>query len=354
MAEIDPTVQQINDLYSQQLAQQKAQLEAQRNKAVLEEQQKAALIAPKYTASKQQVNVQSQLGAKNFAEYLAQRGMTNFGISGQAELSRQNALANQIQGYNTSQAAEELASNQNISGYNTLYNTELTNAQNIVAASKAEALLNYAEQLRQEKAKVEEQKRQEQLAAEQDALEWNRTVAERKRQEQLAEAQAIAAWNRQIEEQKRQEKLAQLVTATKSAKTSSGTKSSSGSSSNILTTTNKNTTKKETTKKVMSYDQILSDAKNIYKTKGSATVNSYLGNLITAGQLSDSELKKIVNEIDKMAKQSTTKATAKKATTKKTTSNNMLNILLDVAKNLTTIAKPKKSSSKVGGGGGGF
>ena len=196
--------------------------------------------------------------------------MTSFGVSGQAELSRQNALANQIQGYNTSQAAEELASNQNIAAINTAYQTGLTNATNQIAVSKAEALLQYAEKLRQEKL------------AEQQAIDaWNRQVEEQKRQEAVAEQQAIAAWNRQIEEQKRQEALAKLNTATKSAK-SSNSKTSGSSASSILTTTKKQTptTTNTKSKKVLSYDYILSEAKNIYNTKGS-DINIYLSNLVT-------------------------------------------------------------------------
>ena len=62
--------------------------------------QQEAQIKPMYDDKRNMSSVNSQIGAKNFAEYLANRGQSNSGLAGQMEISRMGALQNAYTGYN--------------------------------------------------------------------------------------------------------------------------------------------------------------------------------------------------------------------------------------------------------------
>ena len=61
-------------------------------------------IQPAYYNARNQVSTGSQLGAKNLAEYMAQRGQTNSGASIQGEISRQGALQGNLGELNTAES----------------------------------------------------------------------------------------------------------------------------------------------------------------------------------------------------------------------------------------------------------
>jgi len=94
--------------------------------------QQEATTMPTFTAKKQQANVQSQLGAKNLAEYWANRGQTNAGISAQSELSRGNVLGNTLQGIGQAEMAQQQSFNQARDTVGTEYQNQFTNFSNQV------------------------------------------------------------------------------------------------------------------------------------------------------------------------------------------------------------------------------
>ena len=80
-----------NTEYLKQLAEtekknKQIQLEQAKAAALQEVQQQEAATMPTFQTKKQQANVASQISAKNLAEYWANRGQTQAGISAQAEL----------------------------------------------------------------------------------------------------------------------------------------------------------------------------------------------------------------------------------------------------------------------------
>jgi 3D (Asp-Asp-Asp) domain-containing protein len=138
----------LKQLSEQQKANKKLELEQTKQQALDTIAQEEAKITPAYAKQKQTANVQSQIAAKNFAEYLANRGQTSQGIATQYEMSRQNTLGNTISGINTAEneARQTVANNKNIAETNYLNNlTNYNNAadlqltQDIASAKQAEA-----------------------------------------------------------------------------------------------------------------------------------------------------------------------------------------------------------------------
>lgn len=99
-------------------------------------------IAPAYYDKRNQTSTASQLQAKNFAEYLANRGLASSGTSAQSELARNVSLQNNIGSLNK----QENAANQDVSrrksDVNTTYNNNiqgLTNDYNLKLKSLQDA-----------------------------------------------------------------------------------------------------------------------------------------------------------------------------------------------------------------------
>lgn len=69
-----------------------ASLERSRNSALTNLDREKATIQPMYYDKRNQTTTQSQIGAKNFAEYMAARGSANAGSAAQATLSNNLAL----------------------------------------------------------------------------------------------------------------------------------------------------------------------------------------------------------------------------------------------------------------------
>lgn len=97
--QVDPMKQFLdyqNQLKAQQTQQVLGQLQNNYNNTLSSLNNEKSVIQPQYYDTKQQVSANSQVQAKNFAEYLAQRGMTNNGSSAQAELMRNSTMQNNI------------------------------------------------------------------------------------------------------------------------------------------------------------------------------------------------------------------------------------------------------------------
>lgn len=136
----------------------------------LQEQQKKA--EPTYQAQRQQANIQSQIGAKNFAEFLAARGQTNQGISTQYEMSRQNSLGNALAGIDTAQNTFNTEIQNKVGETEQNYQNNLLNSTNQIDQNLNTNLYN--ERIRQNEAAIAEKKYQDQLK--QQAFENNMQV----------------------------------------------------------------------------------------------------------------------------------------------------------------------------------
>lgn len=117
--------------------------------------QQEATTMPTFTAKKQQASVQSQLGAKNLAEYWANRGQTNAGISAQAEMSRGNTLGNTLSDIGQSENAQQLAFNQARDTAQTSYQNNMTNFNNQIDQELTTNLYN--DKLAQQEAQTKAQ-----------------------------------------------------------------------------------------------------------------------------------------------------------------------------------------------------
>lgn len=133
-------------------AQRQAQvdeLKAARTQALANLDAQEQAIKPAYQNARNQTSASSQQGARNFAEYLANRGLTNSGASAQGEINRQSALINNLGNINTAEAnAYRDIANQRTAVENN-YVSGLANANNAITSDYYKNLLNYNEQQRQ-------------------------------------------------------------------------------------------------------------------------------------------------------------------------------------------------------------
>jgi len=114
---------------------------------------------PQFTKQKQQASVQSQLGAKNFAEFLAQRGQTRAGLATQGELSRQNVLGRQIGEIGTAENQAVQQFGQQRADIETQYQQNLTSAYGDIESQLRQNLYN--EKLRKEQQAREDAQRKQ-------------------------------------------------------------------------------------------------------------------------------------------------------------------------------------------------
>lgn len=99
-------------------------------------------IQPKFYDARNQASANSQLQARNFAEYLAQRGQTNAGVAAQAEINRNADLQGQIGALNRQelQAYEDIARRE--SDIKNAYASDVANANAGIEANALQQLIN--------------------------------------------------------------------------------------------------------------------------------------------------------------------------------------------------------------------
>lgn len=106
-------------------------------------------IKPYYQNQRNLASSTSQQSARSFAEYLANRGLTNSGASAQSEINRQSALQNTLGNIGTAEAnAFRDIANQRTQVEND-YVAGLANANSAIDEEYYNNLLNYNEQQRQ-------------------------------------------------------------------------------------------------------------------------------------------------------------------------------------------------------------
>lgn len=126
-----------------------AQLKQARDKALANLDVQEQNIKPAYQNARNQASATSQSGARSFAEYLANRGLTNSGASAQGEINRLSSLQNTLGGIDTAEAnAYRDIANQRTAIEND-YVSGVANANNAIAQEYYNNLLNYNEQQRQ-------------------------------------------------------------------------------------------------------------------------------------------------------------------------------------------------------------
>lgn len=149
-----------DDLERLSRAQQKtqiAQLKQARDKALANLDVQEQEIKPTYQTARNQTSATSQSGARSFAEYLANRGLTNSGASAQGEINRLSSLQNSLGNIDTAEAnAYRDIANQRTAVEND-YVAGVANANNAIAQEYYNNLLNYNQQQREYIQNLEEQ-----------------------------------------------------------------------------------------------------------------------------------------------------------------------------------------------------
>lgn len=132
----------LNRLKEQQKQAAIADLEKEKNQSLSDLNAEEATIKPTYYKKKDTANVQNQIAAKNFHEYLVNSGRSNSGIGAQYEMSRQNSLQRSLNDLNTQEAADLADIARRRTDVNNAYNSGLTSANAQIEANYITNLLN--------------------------------------------------------------------------------------------------------------------------------------------------------------------------------------------------------------------
>lgn len=164
----------LNRLKEQQKQQAIADLEKQKQQSLSDLNAEEATIKPTYYKKKDSANVQNQVAARNFHEYLANNGRSNSGIGAQYEMSRQNTLQRSLNDLNAEEAGAVADIARRKTDVNNAYNTGLTSANAQIEANYITNLLN-----EKQKAWEREQKQRE---YEESVRQFNENLALQKQQ----------------------------------------------------------------------------------------------------------------------------------------------------------------------------
>lgn len=129
-------------LKEQQKQQAIADLEQQKQQSLSSLNAEEATIKPTYYKKKDTANVQNQVSAKNFHEYLVNSGRSNSGIGAQYEISRQNTLQRNLNDLNKEEASAIADVARRKTDVNNAYNSGLTSANAQIEANYITNLLN--------------------------------------------------------------------------------------------------------------------------------------------------------------------------------------------------------------------
>lgn len=128
---------------------QVAELKKARDKALHNLDVQEQSIKPTYQNARNMTSSTSQKNARSFAEYMANRGLTNSGAAAQAEINRQSALQNNLGNIDTAEAnAYRDIANQRTQ-VNNDYASGVASANAAIQQQYLNNLLNYNEQQRQ-------------------------------------------------------------------------------------------------------------------------------------------------------------------------------------------------------------
>lgn len=164
---------QLNKIKEAQKQSAIADLENTRNQALSDLEQERTTNAANFNTQRNQANIQNQLAAKNFKEYLVNSGRANSGIMPQYEMNRQNNLQRSINDINSSQNMALADINRRNTLANQTYNTGLQSAN---ANIEAQYLNNLLAQQQQE---------------------WQRQMQEKEFNEKVRQYNENMAWQKQ-------------------------------------------------------------------------------------------------------------------------------------------------------------
>lgn len=136
----------INDLATTQTSEKMAALALAKQRALSQLEAEKSAIAPAYYDKRNQSAALSQQQARNFGEYMANRGQTNAGISAQGELMRGNALQGQIGALNQQEAQAIADIERRRTDINNAESDQQIQAISEIAAQKMQNLINQANQ----------------------------------------------------------------------------------------------------------------------------------------------------------------------------------------------------------------
>jgi hypothetical protein len=133
---------QLNQIKEAQKKSAVADLEKTRNQALSDLEQEKTTNAANFNAQRNKTNIQNQLAAKNFKEYLVNSGRSNSGIMPQYEMNRQNNLQRNINEINSNQNMALADINRRNTLANQNYNSGLESANAQIEANYLNNLLD--------------------------------------------------------------------------------------------------------------------------------------------------------------------------------------------------------------------
>ena len=199
----------LNRLKEQQKQQAIAELEKQKNQSLSDLNAEEQTVKPTYYKKKDTANVQNQVSARNFHEYLVNSGRSNSGIGAQYEMSRKNTLQRNLNDINLEEAGVLSDIARRRTDVNNAYNTGLTGANAQIEADYIQNLLTqrqaawerdyqqkqYDESVRQFNENLAQQQRQFEasLAQQQKEFDANYKLQQRELALSAAKSQAKAS-----------------------------------------------------------------------------------------------------------------------------------------------------------------
>jgi len=135
---------QIEDLKKAQLSQSMSTLDKQRNSSISNLSAEKATIEPSYQKAKTQAGVTAKQTARSFDEYMAQRGGSKSGISGQGTLLNNVAYQGAMGKLNEAESSAIADNARRVTDVNNAYESDLVGAR---AGIEAQALQNYINQM---------------------------------------------------------------------------------------------------------------------------------------------------------------------------------------------------------------
>lgn len=266
---------QLNKIKEAQKQSAIADLENTRNQALSDLEAERTNNAANFRAQRGQANVQNQLAARNFKEYLVNTGRSNSGIMPQYEMSRQNRLQANLNDINSGENMALADINRRGTLANQAYNTGLAGANANIESQYLTNLLNQQNEA------------------------WNRDMQQRQYDEGIRQFnENLALQQKKLEEEIRQynENLAlqkqQLAMKSYSGGSSGG---SGGSSKKSSTSSSLSSNGSKLLSQLQSIAGVSGDdaAKAMVDAGARLSIMAQLQNAYYSGQITDNDLQTI-------------------------------------------------------------
>jgi len=108
-------------------------------------------IEPAYYTARNNTSTDAQIAAKNFAEYMASRGMTNSGTAAQSDIANNVALQGNLGSLAKGEARAYADNAKQVGDLNTAYNNDIASTNAGIDISTMQALINAQQQLNAQK-----------------------------------------------------------------------------------------------------------------------------------------------------------------------------------------------------------